>query len=167
MLENNELYFSRSENPSNPSILECITSSSPARSTKELLARVIYKHIDNDDGKIILDLPILTETKSPLMLALAKARITPKDVLTVSKWADVFHDQWVLERLSLGAEDYIQEEIQVSEAGKASGLQEATEQISNEASRKKIKDDFSSFLNFPKDYQSQLIKPGVKKSNGK
>ena len=98
------------------------------------------------------------------MLALAKARITSKDVLTVGKWADMFHDHIPKEReflrgVTLGAEDHFLEEIQkVSEAGKASGLQKATQYIFNEAGRKNIEDDVSSFLNFPKDYQSYLIK---------
>ena len=54
----------------------------------------------------------------------------------------------------------------VSEAGKASGLQEATQHIFNEAGRKKIEDDFSSLLNFLEDYQSYLIKQ-VKKADAK
>ena len=102
---------------------------------------------------------------------MGKARISPKDVLTVGKWFDVFHDHTLKEReflrgVSLGAEEYFQDEIQkVSEAGKASGLQEATEHIFNEAGRKKIKDDLF-FLNFPEDYQDYLIKR-VNKSDSK
>ena len=42
----------------------------------------------------------------------------------------------------------------------------ATQDIFNKAGRKKIKDDLSSFLNFPED-QSHLIKPGVKTSYAK
>ena len=42
----------------------------------------------------------------------------------------------------------------------------ATQDIFNEAGRRKMKDDLSSFLNFPEDYESYLIKP-VKKSNAK
>ena len=107
------------------------------------------------------------------MLALAKARITPKDVLTVGKWADVFHDHTPKEKdflrgVTLDAENYFQEEIQkVSETGKASRLQEATQRIFDEAGPKKIEDDVSSFLNFPEEYQSCLIKPGVKKADAK
>ena len=173
MVENNQLYFiNKSENPSNSSILESFTLSNPARNTKELLTRVIYKHLDNDDDKIILDPQIFMETKSPIILALGKARISPKDVLTVSKWSDVFHDHTLKDReflrgVSLGAEEYFQEEIQkVSEAGKASGSREATEHIFNEAGRKKIKDDLSFFLSFPEDYQDYLIKH-VNKSDSK
>ena len=173
MVENNQLYFiNKSENPSNSTILESITLSSPARSTKELLARVIYKHLDNDDGKIILDPQTFTETKSPVMLALAKARITPKDVLTVGKWADVFHDHTPKEKdflrgVTLDAENYFQEEIQkVSETGKASRLQEATQRIFDEAGPKKIEDDVSSFFNLLEKYQSYLINQ-VKKADAK
>ena len=105
------------------------------------------------------------------MLALANAKITPKDVLTVGKWADVFqvhtpNEREFLRGIALGAEDYFQES-KVSEAGKGSGLQETTEHIFNEAGRKKIEDDVSSFLNFPEDYKAYLIKPGVRKVDAK
>ena len=43
----------------------------------------------------------------------------------------------------------------------------ATKDIFNEAGRKKLNDDFSSFLNFPEDYKSYLIKRDVKRSNAK
>ena len=43
----------------------------------------------------------------------------------------------------------------------------ATQDIFNEAGRKKIKDDDSSFVNFPEDYQSHFIKPDGRKYNAK
>ena len=95
-------------------------------------------------------------------------------MLTVGKWSDVFHDHTLKEReflrgVSVGAEEYFQEEIQkVLEVGKASGLREATEHIFNEAGRKKMIFLFS--LTFPKIIRtissSMLINP-IPKGHGR
>lgn len=166
------------DEPNNKEILENIENNNNSRSTKEFLTKAIYRQINNKEGKVI---PISTDkTNSPVILALSKAKITPKDVLNINKWLSVFEHnseekETILSLQNAAEEIFIKKKNQEVEEGKEAGIEEGYEtgkdsapgQRFNKKGRDEIKNNLEMFAKFREDFTEYLLNPEVSKSNAK